>query len=112
MNPKDYWAKVGAPKVRLRKLELGRKVTNTEIAAAVELKSGKRTTRNLVEAWFKGFREPYVSQLVALCSTMDIGVGEVLRAASTQASEPLFRSGSAEGKSYKKSDKTKLRTTR
>jgi len=107
MNPREYWLKIGAPKVRLRKSEMGRKVTNSAIAAAVESKSGKRTTRNLVEAWFKGFREPYISQLVALCSVMGLEVGDVLRQ-SHSVSEPLFRS--AEGR--KPLQKQRHRTSR
>ena len=78
VNPADYWRLVGAPKARAKKDELGRSVSNTSIAAAVEQKSGKSTSRQLVEEWFKGEREPYVSQLVALCEHLDLSIVEVL----------------------------------
>lgn len=74
----NYWRDVGAPKVRERKAELGREVSNTTIAAAVEKSSGKNTSRQLVEEWFKGEREPYVSQLVALCEYLDLDPATVL----------------------------------
>lgn len=72
MDPKDYWRNVCAPVVRSKKAEIGRKLTNTDIAAAVEHASGKDTSRQLVEHWFKGFREPYLSQFVALCERLEI----------------------------------------
>lgn len=74
----DYWREVGAPKIRARKEALGRAVSNGSIAAAVEEASGKNTSRQLVEEWMKGYREPYVSQLAALCEVLDIGMEEVL----------------------------------
>jgi hypothetical protein len=78
VKPADYWREVGAPKVRARKEELGRALSNTMIAAAVEQSSGKSTSRQLVEEWFKGEREPYVSQLVALCAHLGLDVEGVL----------------------------------
>lgn len=112
MIASDYWRKKCAPILRARKQELGLKMTEREIAAAVEAESGKDTGRVLVHRWLDGSREPYVSQLVALCKKMGVSLTEVLHGASTQVSEPLFRSQDVESKSYKKSDKTKVRTTR
>lgn len=78
MNPSDYWRRVCAPEVRARKREIGRSMTNTEIAAEVEAKSGKATTRQLLEMFFRGEREPYISQLVALCGAMDMDMMKLI----------------------------------
>lgn len=72
MDPKDFWRNVCAPVVRSKKKEIGRDLSNTDIAAAVELASGKDTSRQLVEHWFRGIREPYMSQFVALCTRLEI----------------------------------------
>jgi hypothetical protein len=110
MNPKEYWARIGAPKIRLRKRELGRAVSNTTIASAVESQSGKATSRQLVEEWMKGNREPYVSQLVALCDQMKISLTEVLQPAATVREQPLFQSGRGERRTIKSVAKTRART--
>jgi hypothetical protein len=82
VNAANYWRDVGAPKARARKAELGRSVSNSMIAAAVETASGKSTSRQLVEEWFKGEREPYVSQLVALCEHLGLELSGVLNTSS------------------------------
>lgn len=87
MKSGDYWREVCAPKLRGRKREIGREMTNTEIAAAVEARSGKSTTRQLVEHFFNGRREPYISQFFALCEVMRVEpIGVLTRSSiSTQA---------------------------
>lgn len=72
MEPLDYWRKVCAPVIRDKKEKLGRSISNSTIAAAVEAKTGKGSSRQLVEAWFHGDREPYVGQFVALCEKLDL----------------------------------------
>ena len=91
MKASDYWREVGAPKLRARKAEIGRTVTNTQIAAAVEEKSGKATTRQLFEMFLRGTREPYISQLVAICDKMDLDLATVI-GAPTAIRQPAFRS--------------------
>lgn len=65
-------------------------MTNTEIAAEVEAKSGKATTRQLLEMFFRGEREPYISQLVALCSALDMDMMKLI-GGSTVLKAPAFR---------------------
>lgn len=78
MKSVDYWREVCAPKLRGRKREIGRELTNTEIAAAVEARSTKSTTRQLIEHFFNGRREPYISQFFALCEVMKLDPMDVL----------------------------------
>jgi hypothetical protein len=103
MEPGDYWRKVCAPRIRERKAEIGRSPTNTEIGAYVERETGKRTSRQLVEAWFAGDREPYVSQLFALCKRLEMDPLSVLVAPQKAIREPLsrIRDGAMSGKDYK-----------
>lgn len=91
VQPSDYWSKVCAPKVRAVKRDLGRAVSNTAIAAAVEQRTGKNTSRQLVEAWFSGVREPYISQLIALCEYLELAPADVFLSKPTAQREPLFR---------------------
>lgn len=100
----DYWREIGAPKIRARKDALGRSVSNSSIAAAVEEASGKNTSRQLVEEWMKGEREPYVSQLAALCTVLDIGMEEILSA--SVGKRPMLRVGTV------RQQKSKVRTSR
>lgn len=81
MNPKDYWKQVCAPIVRGKKDKIGRSLTNTDIALAVERATGKDTSRQLVEHWFRGIREPYMSQFIALCARLEVDPLEVLKPA-------------------------------
>ncbi len=90
MKAADYWREVGAPKLRARKAEIGRSMTNTDIADVVEGMSGKRTTRPLLEAFFKGEREPYISQLVAICDVMKMDLMSLV-APPTAMRRPAFR---------------------
>lgn len=89
-SPEDYWRTVCAPKMRAAKEVVGRKLSNTAIAAAVEEASGKNTSRQLVEAWFEGSREPYISQFFALCQYLEVEPHEVL-AAERSERQPLRR---------------------
>ena len=89
MNPSDYWRSVGAPKVRARKLEIGRGMTNESIAEQIEIRSGKRTTRKAFENFMNGIREPYVSQLVALCSILELDVREFFASSDVPKRQPL-----------------------
>lgn len=88
MESKDYWRNVCAPVVRSKKKEIGRAVTNTDIAAAVERATGKDTSRQLVEHWFRGLREPYMSQFVALCDRLGIEPVAVLTGGSVKNVTP------------------------
>ncbi len=90
IKPEDYWRLVAAPKLKARKQEIGRSRTNTEIAAAVELASGKPTTRQALEHFINGVREPYISQLVAICRAMEIALEEVMQPPTVQR-PPLVR---------------------
>jgi hypothetical protein len=78
-SARSYWRDVGAPKVAARKASIGRRLSNTTIAAFVEFRSQKNTSRVLVESWFKGTREPYISQLVALCEILELDPASVFR---------------------------------
>ncbi len=78
MEAKEYWAKVGAPILRAKKDEIGRSASNTDLAAQVEAACGKRTTRQLFEHFINGKREPYVSQLVAMCQVMGVDLDSVI----------------------------------
>lgn len=89
MDPAEYWKTYGAPKVRARKAEIGRELTNEAIAEAIERLSGKRTTRKAFENFMNGIREPYVSQLMALCSIMELRAEEFFQAAAVVKREPL-----------------------
>lgn len=100
----DYWKSVGAPKIRARKEALGRSVSNTAIAAKVEEASGKSTSRQLVEEFMKGEREPYISQLVALCAFLELEIEEVLTPAVERT--PALRTGNL------RFSKAKVRTAR
>lgn len=90
MTPGDYWRLIGAPRARERKEELGRAVSNSSIAAAVEAATGKNTSRQLVEAWFTGEREPYVSQLIALGEKLGLDPIALL-APPTRARRPAIQ---------------------
>lgn len=103
MKPEDYWRLVGAPRVREQKAALGREVSNSSIAAAVEAATGKNTSRQLVEAWFAGEREPYISQLIALCSKLGLDFRTVLAPPSTRERRPAIR-GSERDFSSRKPD--------
>ena len=92
MKPADYWKEIGAPKLRARKAEIGRAMANREIAAAVEARSGKGTTRQLVEMFFRGDREPYISQLIALCQVLELDPATVMGMAPTSLRAPAFHS--------------------
>lgn len=89
IKPADYWRVVCAPKVRARKREIGRSPSNTEIAAQIEAETGKPSGRQLVEAWFAGRREPFISQFFALCAVLTIDPMEVL--AHNKGGKPLVR---------------------
>lgn len=82
----EYWAKVCAPKLKARKRELGRKVPERQIAAAVEAATGKPSGRVLVAMWLRGEREPFISQFFALCKEMDMDPIQVLSSAEKQTS--------------------------
>jgi hypothetical protein len=75
----NYWARVCAPKLRARKKEMGRGVPEREIAAYVESATGKRSERALINLWFLGKREPYISQFLALCNKLQVDPLEILR---------------------------------
>ena len=92
MQPGDYWKLVAAPKIRARKRVLGRARSNASLAEAIELASGKRTGRGLFEHFMRGTREPYISQVVAMCSVMEVPLQEILQPAiPTIAKQPLIR---------------------
>lgn len=80
-----------------KKQAIGRSLSNTDIAAAVERATGKDTSRQLVEHWFRGIREPYMSQFIALCERLELDPKQVITA-STAASKPVFRSDEARGR--------------
>lgn len=82
MDPKGYWKQVCAPVVRGKKAKFGRSLSNTAIAASIERATGKDTSRQLVEHWFRGIREPYMSQFIAMCDRLEIDPIEVLKPAS------------------------------
>lgn len=96
----EFWRKFGAPKLRARKAEIGRDMSNTDIAAAVETRSGKRTSRQLFEHILHGRREPYISQLVAICDVMEMEL-ESFTATTTPARRPLIQSAKTHTKSRK-----------
>lgn len=73
-----YWREVCAPKMLARKKELGRAVSEREIAAAVETATGKPSERALVWMWLHGEREPFIGQFFALCEKMGLAPFEVL----------------------------------
>jgi hypothetical protein len=75
----DYWREVCAPKLLRRKEELGRKMPEREIAAAVEAATGKPSARGLVWMWLHGEREPFISQFFALCEKLGLDPHQVLR---------------------------------
>ncbi len=118
MDPKDYWKQVCAPIVRGKKEKIGRSLTNSDIAAAVERATGKDTSRQLVEHWFRGIREPYMSQFIALCARLEVDPMEVLKPAG--ARQVYFIRGEVPGLIYNsrrenstiKDEKKKRRTSR
>lgn len=95
MGWEGYWKKYCAPKLKARKDELGRGVSEREIAAYVEANSGKKTTRSLVSLFLLGEREPYISQFFAMCKKLDMEPDEVLTDSleSVGKHTPLFKSG-------------------
>lgn len=89
-DAKTYWSE-RCRTVKWRREELKKKwPNNTELAREVERLSGKRTTRAVLEHFFNGRREPYVSQLAAICELLELSIDEVLRP-STPKRQPLIR---------------------
>jgi hypothetical protein len=82
----EYWKRICAPKLKARKEALGRAVPEREIAAYVESKSGKPTTRALISLFLLGKREPYISQFIALCQKLDMSPTDVISAPSNYRS--------------------------
>ena len=72
------WREVLAPRLKARKAELGRSVSETAIARDVETATGQDSSRSLVAMWFRGEREPTVTQFVALCMRLMLDPVEVL----------------------------------
>lgn len=91
----DYWRDVCAPRLLAKKKELGRKLPDREIAAAVEAATGKPSERSLVWMWLHGEREPFVSQFFALCEKLGVQPEAILKADRKQVRErtPLKRTG-------------------
>ncbi len=123
MDPKDYWRLVCAPVVRgkkekLKKQKIGGDFTNSDIAAAVERATGKDTSRQLVEHWLNGRREPYLSQFIALCAWLEVDPIEALKPAGTtrvhfsQGEIPSLIYNSRRENSTNKDEKKKRRTRR
>lgn len=90
-NWANHWKTLCAPKVRNRKHALGRAVPEKEVAAYVEVNSGKNTKRGLVSLWVSGAREPYISQFLALCDKLDLDPHVVLSVTATHKEKPLRR---------------------
>ena len=80
----DYWKRNCAPKMMARKKELGRGVSEREIAAYVEEQTGKPSERALIGHWLHGRREPFFSQFLALCEKLEMDPHEVLRGKQEQ----------------------------
>lgn len=80
INRTTYWRDVLAPKLLARKRELGRAVPERRIAFEVAQATGQDSSRSLLAMWFRGEREPTVSQFLALCERMDLSWSEVLSA--------------------------------
>lgn len=89
VDAENYWRDVCAPRLRARKLELGREVPEREIAAFVHRRSGKATKRSLVAMWLRGEREPYISQFLALCEKLSLDPFAVLREEKRAKRVPL-----------------------
>lgn len=87
----EYWKKFGAPMLRARKREIGRSMHNVDIAEAVESRSGKKTSRQLFEHFLHGRREPYISQLVAICDVMNLRLEDFV-ASTVTARRPAIDS--------------------
>jgi hypothetical protein len=104
MEASDYWSKVGAPRLRALitayKESSRTKVTNSELASQVETRSGKKAGRAAFEHFVNGVREPYVSQLVAICEILEIDVAELLQP-PTRVRQPLVHSAFTHTKSRK-----------
>ncbi len=76
---RTYWRQVLAPKLKARKAELGRKVSETSIAYDVSQGTGQDSSRSLLAMWLRGEREPTVSQFMALCERMGLSGIDLLR---------------------------------
>jgi hypothetical protein len=96
----DYWRRVCAPTLKIRKERLGRGVPEHEIAAYVRNATGKPSKRALVQHWLQGTREPFISQFFALCSKMEIDPLEVLKLGGGKRKPPgiVLHSGVASPK--------------
>lgn len=79
MGAREYWRAVCAPILKARKQILNHDLSDQDIASYVEAESGKSTSRVLVNLWFSGRREPYMSQFIALCSKLAVDPLGVLR---------------------------------
>lgn len=102
MEASDYWSKVGAPKLReliaAYKENSRTKISNSEIASQVEMKSGKKAGRAAFEHFVNGVREPYVSQLVAICEILQVDISQVLQTVAPKR-QPLLQSAFTHNKS-------------
>jgi hypothetical protein len=75
---RTYWAEVLAPTLREKKRELGRALPERTIAFDVAKATGQDSSRSLLAMWFRGEREPTVSQFMALCERIELDPAEVL----------------------------------
>jgi hypothetical protein len=83
VNWQTYWRDVVAPKLKARKAELGRAVSEQSIAYDVAQATGQDSSRSLLAMWLHGAREPTVSQFMALCERMGISGIDMLQSSIT-----------------------------
>jgi len=80
---RTYYKKSLAPKLKARKDELGRSVPERSIAFDLQMATGQESSRSLLAMWFRGEREPTVTQFMALCERMGLSPIEVLAASGS-----------------------------
>lgn len=75
---RGFWVKKIAPRLKARKDELGRNHPERTIAFDVQMATGQESSRSLLAMWFRGEREPTLSQFMALCDRMGLDPLEVI----------------------------------
>lgn len=71
VSPKDYWRLTCAPVLQRQRVALkavGQWRSQADMAAEIQEVTGKASERALVGHWITGEREPYISQMIALCN--------------------------------------------
>lgn len=75
---RTYYRAVVVPKLKARKVELGRAVPERTIAFDVMMATGQDSSRSLLQMWLRGEREPTVSQFMALCDRLDLNPIQII----------------------------------